>query len=99
MPDPRMTRQTFTLLLILSRQSEASGADLARESGFKSGTLYPILLRLEAAGWLASRWEEGEPASLGRPRRRYYRITAIGQHHMASERATMEGLFGQVAMT
>jgi DNA-binding PadR family transcriptional regulator len=33
---------------------------------------------LEKAGWLKSRWEEGEPLTLNRPRRRYYRITAQG---------------------
>lgn len=45
----------------------------------KSGSLYPILQRLEGAGWLTSRWELEEYArSRGRPPRRYYKLTAAG---------------------
>jgi DNA-binding PadR family transcriptional regulator len=47
-------------------------------SNLSSGTLYPLLYRLEAFGWLDSRWESGDPTVLGRPRRRYYRITGEG---------------------
>ena len=42
------------------------------------GTLYPILLRLESAGWFVSRWEAIDPVSAGRPRRRLYRLTPSG---------------------
>jgi len=43
------------------------------------GTLYKALQRLEAAGLLASRWEEaGVAASEGRPRRRLYEVTGAG---------------------
>jgi DNA-binding IclR family transcriptional regulator len=55
-----------------------AGADVHKRSGLASGTLYPILLRLEAAGWLASRWETVDPSSVGRPRRRLYRLTPGG---------------------
>jgi len=61
-----------------SNARELSGAELAELSKLSSGTLYPILHRLEGAGWLDSRWEKGNPAILNRPRRRYYRITAEG---------------------
>jgi hypothetical protein len=40
-----------------------------------SGTLYPIMLRLETAGWFVSRREAVDPAHVGRPRRRLYRLT------------------------
>lgn len=43
-----------------------------------SGTIHPILARLEQAGWLESRWEEIDPSEKGRPRRRYYRFTSDG---------------------
>jgi PadR family transcriptional regulator PadR len=59
-------------------QNEFSGADIARSTQLASGTLYPILLRLEAAGWAESHWESGDPHALGRPRRRFYRVTGIG---------------------
>ena len=57
---------------------ELSGADVHKRSGIASGTLYPILLRLESAGWFVSRWETIDPVSAGRPRRRLYRLTRDG---------------------
>jgi len=57
---------------------ELSGADVHKRSGIASGTLYPILLRLESAGWFVSRWESIDPVSAGRPRRRLYRLTRNG---------------------
>jgi DNA-binding PadR family transcriptional regulator len=52
------------------------GYDLARETGLKSGTLYPILVRLADREIVQACWEEGEPA--GRPRRHLYRLTSYG---------------------
>lgn len=57
---------------------QLAGADVQKRSGLASGTLYPILLRLESAGWFVSRWEAVDPAEAGRPRRRLYRLTAGG---------------------
>jgi PadR family transcriptional regulator PadR len=75
-----MSAQTLKVLsaLMCSAQDELSGAEIGRSTKLASGTLYPILLRLEDAGWLASRWEDGDPHELGRPRRRFYRITGLG---------------------
>ena len=52
---------------------ERYGFDLARATGLASGTLYPILMRLEARGLLEARWD----LSGGRPRH-VYRLTAEG---------------------
>ncbi len=52
------------------------GYDLARETGLKSGTLYPILVRLADRGLMEARWEEGRPA--GRPPRHLYRLSGDG---------------------
>ena len=52
------------------------GYDIARETGLKSGTLYPILIRLADRGLVEARWEDEQPA--GRPRRHLYRLTADG---------------------
>jgi PadR family transcriptional regulator, regulatory protein PadR len=78
--EPRLSAQTLKVLgaLMSSRKNELSGADIARETKLASGTLYPILLRLEQAGWLASQWEEAAPSALGRPRRRLYHVTGVG---------------------
>jgi DNA-binding PadR family transcriptional regulator len=59
-------------------RAELAGSDLMRVARVSSGTLYPILLRFEKAGLLESRWEEETPESLGRPRRRFYRMTQAG---------------------
>jgi DNA-binding PadR family transcriptional regulator len=58
---------------------ELTGAEIVRASGMASGTVYPLLLRFERNKLLESRWEVGDPVELGRPRRRYYKITAHGQ--------------------
>jgi PadR family transcriptional regulator PadR len=78
--EPRLTQQTLKVLgtFMSSNTRELSGAEIAKFSQLSSGTLYPILYRLDEFGWLDSRWEKGDPATLGRPRRRYYRITAEG---------------------
>jgi PadR family transcriptional regulator, regulatory protein PadR len=76
----RMSLQTMRTLesFLENPTDELSGADVQKRSGLASGTLYPILLRLEAAGWFVSRWEAVDPASVGRPRRRLYRLTPSG---------------------
>ncbi len=76
----RMSLQTLKVLeaFLENPMSQLSGADIHQGSGIASGTLYPILLRLEAAGWFTSRWESVDPSSAGRPRRRLYRLTSAG---------------------
>lgn len=54
------------------------GLDLMQATGLASGTLYPLLVRLERAGWVTAHWEDIDPAVEGRPTRRYYRMTPDG---------------------
>jgi PadR family transcriptional regulator PadR len=56
-----------------------SGAEISRATKVGSGTLYPLLARLESVGWLKSEWENIDASEAGRPRRRYYKLTALGQ--------------------
>lgn len=72
------SRQTDALLAVLLESSGGwrHGYDLSKETGLKSGTLYPILMRLSAQGWLETRWEDSETP--GRPRRHLYRLTTLG---------------------
>ena len=76
----RMAFSAQTLAVLAALAAEPShwrhGYDLARETGLKSGTLYPILVRLADRDLVAACWEEGEPA--GRPRRHLYRLTSDG---------------------
>jgi DNA-binding PadR family transcriptional regulator len=82
-----MTGPTLKVLgELLSRpHNRISGAEISRSTGLASGTLYPILFRLEEAGWLQSEWEEVTPSEVKRPRRRLYRLTGLGE---ASTRAS-----------
>lgn len=78
--DVRMSLQTLRVLeaFLENPTAELAGADVQQRGKLASGTLYPILLRLEAAGWFVSRWEAVDPAQVGRPRRRLYRLTSSG---------------------
>lgn len=53
------------------------GYDLCRKADIKSGTLYPLLMRLEGQGYLAADWQAAETP--GRPPRHVYRLTAEGR--------------------
>jgi DNA-binding PadR family transcriptional regulator len=60
------------------------GFDIMDATGLPSGTVYPILRRLDAAGLLASTWEKHADAQREqRPPRRYYEITAAGEALLA----------------
>ena len=55
------------------------GFDIMQATGLTSGTVYPTLERLEARGYLKSKWEDAAEAhSAGRPARRYFTLTAPG---------------------
>jgi PadR family transcriptional regulator PadR len=77
---PRMTIPTQLVLqaLLEDPQREMYGIEIGTAAGLPSGTVHPILARLEGVGWLESRWEEIDPRREGRPARRYYRLTASG---------------------
>src|SRR6266576_419788 len=75
---PNSSRQTRTLLGTFLEQSGMwrHGYDLSKETGLKSGTLYPLLMRLSEQGLLESRWQETERPGL--PPRHVCRLTASG---------------------
>ena len=63
-------------LLLNAPRSWHYGYALSQRTGLKSGTLYPILLRLAEQGWLNTEWSK--PEAPGRPPRHTYRLTAVG---------------------
>lgn len=79
----RMTFPTCRVLQIFLEEpgEEIYGLQISRRVGLESGTVHPILMRLERAGWVVSRWEEVDPREQGRPRRRYYCLSATGAIH------------------
>jgi PadR family transcriptional regulator, regulatory protein PadR len=56
---------------------ELYGLKIAQNAGRKAGSVYPILARLEEAGWVESAWEREERDERG-PRRRFYRLVPDG---------------------
>jgi DNA-binding PadR family transcriptional regulator len=76
-----MTLQTQLVLRLLLEEptSPRYGLELSDAAGLPSGTIYPILARLEGFGWVESSWEDPAAyAGSARPRRRFYRITTGG---------------------
>ncbi len=75
---PEFSTQTLAVLAVLCAEPSAwqHGYAIARETGLKSGTLYPILVRLADRGLMEACWEGEQPA--GRPRRHLYRLTPEG---------------------
>ena len=76
----RMTIQTQAVLgALLAADGEVYGLQLIRASGLAAGTIYPILQRLLAIGWVVARWEHVDDAHAeGRPPRRYYELSPEG---------------------
>jgi DNA-binding PadR family transcriptional regulator len=76
--DRKPSAQTLSLLGVLLRQprSWCHGYDICAATRIKSGTLYPILMRLSDRGLLEHKWQESQES--GRPPRHMYRLTARG---------------------
>jgi PadR family transcriptional regulator PadR len=86
--DRELKRGTLEMVLLrLLSQGQMYGYELVstleRRGGgqfqVKEGTLYPVLYRLEDAGWVETRWETLER---GVPRK-YYRLTSAGEEQLA----------------
>jgi PadR family transcriptional regulator PadR len=75
-------RLTYPTSLVLQAllQGHHHGFDIMDAVGLPSGTVYPILRRLDAEGLVKSHWEkEGVARREQRPPRRYYELTAAGR--------------------
>jgi DNA-binding PadR family transcriptional regulator len=78
-----LSQQALAVVAVLADTHDwHHGYDLMARAGVKSGTLYPLLMRLEAQGMLQARWVDSpEP---GRPARHVYRLTPAGRDWVAS---------------
>jgi len=81
----RLSPQTLLVLEAFLEESAVwrYGYEISRGSGLKSGTLYPILIRMEERRLLETKWESGEP---GRPARHLYRLTPDGMQFVRESR-------------
>lgn len=93
---PPRDHLTFNAALVLKalRLGHGYGFDVMRITELPSGTVYPILRRLEGSGLVTSAWEkEAEAHGDDRPARRYYRVTpeGIAALESALERIAAQG--------
>jgi PadR family transcriptional regulator PadR len=86
---PARINLTYPVALVLAALAAGHryGFDIMEATGLPSGTVYPLLRRLEAGEFVAAEWEGEEPAQQeGRPQRRYYAITEAGRELLARAR-------------
>lgn len=74
----RVTDATLDVLeVLLDGGNDLYGLKIAKAAIRPTGSVFPILARLEDCGWVTSEWEAGDPAARG-PRRRFYRLSPDG---------------------
>ena len=77
-PPFRVTGATLDVLeVLLHGGAELYGLKIAKAACRPTGSVFPILARLEGCGWVSSEWEAGDPAARG-PRRRFYQLSPDG---------------------
>jgi PadR family transcriptional regulator PadR len=86
--------KTLLALMLARRGRWLHGYELCEQADLKSGTLYPILMRLSDRGVLESKWEPSPHE--GRPPRRLYRLTGLGVSY-AKEQTSQVGAAGRLA--
>lgn len=69
----KVREHTVLQALAQDPDTELTGLDLADKTGWLPGTTYPVLIRLQQAGYITARWADTDP-----PRHRYYRVTTAG---------------------
>jgi PadR family transcriptional regulator PadR len=94
----RLSRQNLAVIEVLLANPSRwhHGYAISRQTSVSSGTLYPILMRLEKLGWLETRWED--TVTQGRPPRHLYRLTGNGRAWAREElRSALQSKFWKPA--
>jgi PadR family transcriptional regulator PadR len=87
-----MSPHTIAVLRALA-DGATYGFDVMDATGLASGTVYPILSRVERRGFVEASWEDPEShRSAGRPARKYYRLTKDGRRALAAAVDRMRAL-------
>jgi len=94
----RLSPQTLLVLdvLLVEPREWKYGYDISRNTGLKSGTLYPILMRLADRKLLETRWETPDP---GKPPRHMYRFTPEGLRFARSNAPDRPARASRVALS
>jgi PadR family transcriptional regulator PadR len=95
---PRPLGITSLRILAAIRDGVSYGLDIVATTGMPSGTVYPTLGRLKKGGLVRARWEDQRVAEReGRPRRRYYELTAEGERVLARETSRLVAFAAELA--
>lgn len=90
------TARNVLAILLEAGEDWSHGYALGRAAGIPSGTLYPLLIRLEEQEHLEAQWQP--PSGPGRPARHAYRLSAAGRVFAAELlRGEAPGLVGKPA--
>jgi DNA-binding PadR family transcriptional regulator len=73
----RKTPAFLAVVELLLHADRPYGLEIIERTGLPSGTVYPLLARLEREGWVTSHWETTAESTRG-PRKRIYEITVTG---------------------
>jgi len=73
-----LTVQLVLRALLADPGREMYGREIMQAASLATGTVYPILARLEAEGWVSVRDAVIDKRAEGRPARRYYKLTESG---------------------
>jgi len=93
----RVTEPTVDVLrILLDSRDPVWGLKIVDATGRKAGSIYPILGRLEEAGWISGEWESDD-ARTG-ARRRLYRLTATGATEAPQVVATFDARTARPAL-
>jgi DNA-binding PadR family transcriptional regulator len=81
---PERLKLTYASAVILEAIAERQtyGFQIIDGTGLPSGTVYPALRRMEAAGFIESAWDHAAVEESDGPPRKYYRLTRNGQEHL-----------------
>lgn len=93
----RKKKLSFTAFSVIYAMANGHryGFDIMDATGLPSGTVYPVLSRLERDGLVYSSWEdEALAASERRPARRYYQISGEGSRALREAVETLKGIGG-----
>lgn len=96
----RITEATLDVIeVLMTGDDHLYGLKIAKQIGRPTGSVFPILMRLEDCGWVTSEWEEGDSRG---PRRRFYRLhpDCLGEARtlLASKRGRAAGRSANLAL-
>jgi PadR family transcriptional regulator, regulatory protein PadR len=78
--DLNMTKLELRFLSVFlnNRHKKFYATEIAKILGISYGSVVPLLMRFEKAKWLEIDWEDIDPKTEGRPKRKYFGLSELG---------------------